>query len=210
MNVTSHWIPAGPRRPFASGFAFAQAGNIIKLHILKTLYEKVWHMLQRMNEAIGDSEENENDKGLYHPAFPNPSCSFGNVGLPSISLNKEARHHGELLVRIWNELGVRSTTKSEDLHIIMTNLLDLDAGLVMRYPRADRMRVMLRSIEKIPFSIFFHPGSGVAPTGDNLLRWLPEEPGGHKLKTGQYMDLTSHGLSVAVQDAKHTFPEKEI
>ncbi|KAF2795501.1 hypothetical protein K505DRAFT_324016 [Melanomma pulvis-pyrius CBS 109.77] len=202
VNVTSNWNPAGPRHPsFAGGFVFPQANNIIQLHVFKTLYGKVWHMLQRMNESIVDSAENENDNDLYHPAFPNPSRSFGNFGLFSTSLNKEARHHGELLVRIWNELGVRSTTKSEDLHIIMANLLDFDAGLVMRYPRAHRMRVMLRSIEKIPFSIFYHPGSDVAPAGDNLLRWIPEEPGGHKLQTGQYMDLTSRGLSVPVQDA---------
>ncbi|KAF2731868.1 hypothetical protein EJ04DRAFT_578761 [Polyplosphaeria fusca] len=202
VNVTSQWSPSGPRHSSLKGnFSFPSDDDKINQLIYMTLYERVWDMLQRMYEFVPHRKEDN----LYHPPFPHPTRSCGSISLlGGATSTKERRHQGERFVRVWNELCNRSTTKSEDIHIILANLLDLDASALMRYPRDKRMAMLLRNIENIPFSIFLLGGKRVNAQQNHFLRWIPSDPGGNFLDDRNYMELSRHGLSVAAHAERTT------
>ena len=62
-------------------------------------------------------------------------------------------------VGVWNELNHRSTTKPEDIFAIFANLLDFNAGQIINLPQRERMKAILWSSAKIPFSLLFNTGS---------------------------------------------------
>ncbi|KAH6625142.1 hypothetical protein C7974DRAFT_195424 [Boeremia exigua] len=108
------------------------------------------------------------------------------------------------LVDTWNELAHRSTTMPEDLHIIIANLLDFNAGSILSIPaREERMRAMILSFNSLPVSLFWNTGprwrgDGGADTGSNN-RWIPTEPSKSKLSLTPVMEVTAEWLKLDLQ-----------
>ncbi|PSN70506.1 hypothetical protein BS50DRAFT_619323 [Corynespora cassiicola Philippines] len=190
VDITTQWSSRGPRHPlFTGSFRFPQATDPLDCYVFKSMYQRVWHILQRTYGSI----ENEQLDHCQKP-FPDPGRTFGNIGLISKSANfRELRHHGELLVRCWNEVSLRSTTMAEDIHLIMANLLDFDADSIMKLPRLQRMIVMMRSIQTLPLSLMFAGKADPADKAGFYCTWLPSEPNG-ELTPNHYMNLTRRGL----------------
>ena len=92
----------------------------------------------------------------------------------------------------WDHLTKRSTTKKEDVHCIMANMLDLSASEILSLPYIDRMKAILRSEDVLPFSLLFSPGPKIQ---DVYNRWIPYYPGGDtvELSYGR-MRLATDGL----------------
>jgi hypothetical protein len=66
----------------------------------------------------------------------------------------------ERLVRTWNELAGRSTTMAKDIHVIIANLLNFHADIVMELETETMTRNMILSFECLPFSFFFNIQDG--------------------------------------------------
>lgn len=95
------------------------------------------------------------------------------------------------LVSVWNELIHRSTSKPEDLHTIIANLLDFHVknlqqiqtlsesmGTVMSLEqiKAARMRAILLSFSALPLSLLIQRGSHLQPQALSWVQTVPETP----------------------------------
>ncbi|KAJ1332044.1 hypothetical protein MN608_05510 [Microdochium nivale] len=78
----------------------------------------------------------------------------------------------------WNELSGRSTTMSEDVPIIVTNVLGFESALLIRYHDPGEMyHTILLSLGQVPMSLFLNTGSRQVELINN--RWVPREIGLH-------------------------------
>lgn len=74
---------------------------------------------------------------------------------------------------IWNEMVSRSTSKPEDVHGILANLLDLSATEVLTLPLEDRMKAILGEQETLSTGLVYSNGPKVQ---DQANRWVPVFP----------------------------------
>ncbi|KAF2011119.1 hypothetical protein BU24DRAFT_472277 [Aaosphaeria arxii CBS 175.79] len=89
------------------------------------------------------------------------------------------REYSELAT-VWNELSGRSTTMSNDLPIIITNILDLDnRNLLTYHDTADMFQAILLSLKRLPMSLFFN--TGPRKSGNHQNRWVPIKIGADTL-----------------------------
>lgn len=81
------------------------------------------------------------------------------------------------LASAWNELVGRSTTMSEDVPIIMSNIMELDNRELLGYEDTGQMfAALFLSLESLPMSVFFNQGPRFEDEDEdevNLNRWLP-------------------------------------
>ncbi|KAK4188656.1 hypothetical protein QBC35DRAFT_495607 [Podospora australis] len=91
-----------------------------------------------------------------------------------------------LFVQVWNQLSERSTTIPGDKHLIIANLLGFNTEPIMRLNKsAERMALILRSMDGIPVSLFFNMhGPRQKPTKHHWDRWVPLYPSRQKLTFG--------------------------
>ncbi|KAL9599637.1 MAG: hypothetical protein Q9219_003721 [cf. Caloplaca sp. 3 TL-2023] len=78
-----------------------------------------------------------------------------------------------LFETIWNNLVSRSTSKPEDIHGILANLLDLNATEVLAFPLEDRMKAILCDRETLSPGIVYSKGRKIQ---DPTNRWVPIFP----------------------------------
>lgn len=74
---------------------------------------------------------------------------------------------------IWNNLVSRSTSKPEDVHGILANLLDLSATEVLALPLEDRMKAIIGAQETISPMMLYGNGRKIK---DPANRWVPAFP----------------------------------
>ena len=101
-------------------------------------------------------------------------------------------------VSVWNELIKRSTTKPEDIFAIFANLLDFNAGQIMKLPQDERMKAILWSSSTIPFSLLYSSGPRLKNGDSHRDRWVPTVPKGSRLTKSPSMRFTEDGLSFAL------------
>ena len=106
----------------------------------------------------------------------------------------------ESFVNVWNELTKRSTTKPEDMFAIFANLLDFNAGQIIKLPQNERMRAILWSSDKIPFSLLYNKGLRVDDGGSHRDRWVPIVPKGSKLTKNPSLKFAEGGHSFRLVD----------
>ena len=106
----------------------------------------------------------------------------------------------ESFVNVWNELINRSTTKPEDMFAIFANLLDFNAGQIIKLPQNERMRAILWSSDKIPFSLLYNKGFRVDDGGSHRDRWVPIVPKGSKLTKNPSLEFAEDGRSFRLVD----------
>lgn len=137
---------------------------------------------------------------ISRPLIKRLSTSTNNTSVAFMdpSMTSEAQMTCDELVRCWNELTIRTTTKREDIHVILANLLRLGAHnlLQMEKPQ-DRMRVIFNSLKYLPLSFFLNP---TLPRGDlagnHRDRWLPLYPAGDSLSQTPRLKVTPDGYSL--------------
>ncbi|KAI4196610.1 MAG: hypothetical protein LQ350_006433 [Teloschistes chrysophthalmus] len=76
-------------------------------------------------------------------------------------------------MKMWNQLCSRSTSKPEDIHGIMANILDFSAEEVLALPLQDRMKAILRAHGSLPASLIYNNGRKLR---DPTCRWVPLYP----------------------------------
>ena len=100
----------------------------------------------------------------------------------------------------WNALAGRSTTKSEDIYLILANIMDIDhESLRDRLPE-ERMQRILLSLGELPFSLFFHAKPTNNTFESRLNRWLPLEPSNCILTGSSTVQIQSDRLTVVNRD----------
>lgn len=91
----------------------------------------------------------------------------------------------------WDNLAQRSTTKKEDIHCILANMLGFSAGELFGLPYEERMKAILCTQTTLPLKLLFNPGPRIQDL-DN--RWVPSYPEGTVGNGLGYVKVTSNGL----------------
>ncbi|KAI4259630.1 MAG: hypothetical protein L6R42_004489, partial [Xanthoria sp. 1 TBL-2021] len=95
---------------------------------------------------------------------------------PPIMRNNDTADLSEL-VKIWNELDQRSTTRRKDRLIILAILLDLDAGEIVSLDVGDQMQAILATQNALPLSFLFDPKHRLT-SNPTKCGWIPLYPEG--------------------------------
>ncbi|TDZ23499.1 hypothetical protein Cob_v003343 [Colletotrichum orbiculare MAFF 240422] len=78
---------------------------------------------------------------------------------------------------MWATLAKRSTTKIDDIHVVLANLTDFKASEIQRLPQMqERTKVMLQSMEKFPARMLFVDGHRPMASKDHPDRWVLATP----------------------------------
>ncbi|OTA54189.1 hypothetical protein K449DRAFT_439599 [Hypoxylon sp. EC38] len=93
-----------------------------------------------------------------------------------------ANTHSPNLARTWNELVRRSTTKADDLYLILCNLIGRKTyQLKGLKSNSERMAAIISSCETIPQAFLYNRGTRCLENEDHLDRWLPTAVNGSDL-----------------------------
>jgi hypothetical protein len=109
----------------------------------------------------------------------------------------------ERFVVVWNQLSIRSTTKSEDAHRLLAVMLDLSVHEILAIRNAEgkadlarRMLAILKSQETLPLSMLLLP----YPRGDELIsdyEWVPILPTGQLIERLGVLRWDADGSALA-------------
>ncbi|KAL8897996.1 MAG: hypothetical protein Q9207_006920, partial [Kuettlingeria erythrocarpa] len=80
----------------------------------------------------------------------------------------------DAFITTWNHLASRSTSKMEDVHGILANVLDRSAEEVLSLPVEEGMKAILHSYDGLPAGLIFNNAPKVK---DSESRWVPLYPG---------------------------------
>lgn len=110
------------------------------------------------------------------------------------------------LIMVWNALLGRSTTKKEDIHIILANMLDFHATQVLGFDKNERFKAMLCAYDRVPLEIIFSQACADISTADKD-RWVPHYPAGLALdpiesNLGFAEPRIGKGLSLCLEGGK--------
>ncbi|KAK1756427.1 hypothetical protein QBC47DRAFT_186074 [Echria macrotheca] len=96
----------------------------------------------------------------------------------------------------WNSLARRTTTMAGDIHVILANLLRLNAfSILAMSSQEERMRAILWSLPGIPLSLLFNPSKErVRPAEHHGNRWMPLWPDMHTLDESPILDIGDDAL----------------
>jgi hypothetical protein len=99
-------------------------------------------------------------------------------------------------VSCWNALARRTTTMEGDVHVILANLLRLNAfSILAMASREERMRAILWSLPEIPLSLFFNRSKArVRPAEQHGNRWMPLWPDRHTLELSPTLQIRDDTL----------------
>ena len=112
-----------------------------------------------------------------------------------------SKHDDQQLIQVWNDLLGRSTTKFEDVHCILANLLHFKAAEILRLPPNSRMKAMLCAQKRLPLNLICGQSPRIqSDVGSD--RWVPAYPGGYPIEwksnkgdyDRDYITLVNEGL----------------
>lgn len=105
-------------------------------------------------------------------------------------------------VQVWNALSVRSTTKREDLFVILANLLHLRASDLLRYASgAEKMRAILLAIGDVPAELLQNDGQRLRPSEEHNDRWLPTETSTFHLGVGPLWRMSIDAVHLTIRES---------
>jgi hypothetical protein len=228
IDPIHEWCLQGPR-PAKTSIAlpagFPHLADIEQWAVYKELYDRLWDTLHQdwkstyrkdppPSAAYQASDGIRLDLGglragraagkiLTLPAAQGLS-KRGRDGLDELdhfTMQPGQHHRIKQLVDTWNELAHRSTTKPQDLHVIIANLLDFNADSIMNIPTSEeRMRAMLLSFDSLPVSLFWNTGpkwcGGRGMGNDKHNQWIPIEPSKSELTATPVMNVTAEWLTL--------------
>ncbi|KAK5941534.1 hypothetical protein PMZ80_006813 [Knufia obscura] len=161
----------------------------------------------KANQSVVSETEPIEPSGTDGAGVTNNDVRFeadvaGNGALPEAECNCVARAlesnlfttfcaSGSSFTTAWNELAGRSTSISNDVPLIVTNLLDLNSWELLKHqyePGEMFLRIML-SLGHLPLSIFFHEGPRQAREKSPHNNWVPAAIGNDLLTPGSHLDI---------------------
>lgn len=102
----------------------------------------------------------------------------------------------EAFISTWNALAGRSTTKPEDLYIVLASCLDFKLRQLRKFETSeDKMQRIIFSFSELPFSLYFNPGERLNSGGHHYNRWLPTAIGYDLLLPGSTFSLPHPKIS---------------
>ncbi|KAL8709614.1 MAG: hypothetical protein Q9220_005706 [cf. Caloplaca sp. 1 TL-2023] len=112
----------------------------------------------------------------------------------------------ENVVRVWNGLRTRSTTKSDDVYGIIAIMVDLSAYEILQLKPEERMKAILRSQSTLPLSLLYPAGDKLRDDKGNLM-WAPSKVSGNQLDMDSgYMEMHDDGLLIRMNNS-HSAPQ---
>lgn len=87
-------------------------------------------------------------------------------------------------VRTWNSLLERSTTRSSDRPLIITNLLDFKVFDLKLVPNEERLKLLIQNCDELPLSLLYNTGPRMLIQGHPDLGWIPRDIAGDHLVGG--------------------------
>jgi hypothetical protein len=104
---------------------------------------------------------------------PQSACICINNALRKSFYNTFFREDTDFVTE-WNQLAGRSTTKTQDIPLMLTTLLNLDCILPTDHSEpAEMFQSILLCLKQIPLSLFFNNGSKYDDPNRPLTRWIP-------------------------------------
>jgi hypothetical protein len=111
----------------------------------------------------------------------------------------------------WNDLSTRSTSRTKDRLVVLSNLMQVNASAVSRTTLP--MMALLRSLPGVPLAVLYYPGPKVEEKNvpdkdvtlgpDDYNRWLPAYPTTFRLESDAWMEWSDDYLELA-SNPKHT------
>ncbi|KAH8725095.1 hypothetical protein GQ44DRAFT_759811 [Phaeosphaeriaceae sp. PMI808] len=96
----------------------------------------------------------------------------------------------------WNAMNGRSTTKPNDTHVVLANLLGFHAYQLSELPEKDRLKAIIMNSKFIPRSLLYNTGNRVIQQTSEGQRWLPVEINSMKLSGGPQMEVKPEGFII--------------
>lgn len=94
-------------------------------------------------------------------------------------------------VRTWNSLLERSTTKSYDRPLIITNLLDFKVLDLKSVPHEERLKLLIQNCDELPLSLLYNTGPRMSIQEHPELGWIPRDVAGDHLVGGAALRRTN-------------------
>ncbi|KAI1323149.1 hypothetical protein F5Y16DRAFT_384553 [Xylariaceae sp. FL0255] len=113
------------------------------------------------------------------------------------------------LISVWNVLSSRTTSKPEDIHFILTNILSLNNQPLFQHDEShERFQLILLSLQQLPISIFFNTGKRHDPEGNHNNRWIPREIGSDTLLSSGSVSVCPTHLSCLSDEDESSPPTR--
>jgi hypothetical protein len=106
---------------------------------------------------------------------------------------------------VWNSLAGRSTTKAEDIYMILSNVLDYEHESLRTYTPEERIQRIILSLGHLPICLFFHVDPADAVHRSRHNRWLPSNLGKCILTSGAIMKVERSTLAIGYRTSRITY-----
>ncbi|KAH9236490.1 hypothetical protein K456DRAFT_1816442, partial [Colletotrichum gloeosporioides 23] len=114
---------------------------------------------------------------LQHACNEQARITSEGLGIRYSQTRLQSRTGVQHFFSMWTTLAKRSTTKADDLHVILANLTDFKASEIQQLPQLqDRTRVMLQNLDHFPVRIMYDDGHRPLAGADHPDRWIPARP----------------------------------
>jgi len=107
------------------------------------------------------------------------------------------------LVEVWNILQKRTTTKPDDLFVILAYLLNFNPSFLTDIPSKERFRAIICSLERLPQSLLYNHGKRLDSSQHHRNRWVPTELSPMDFRSTYSIELSQDGLMVLPYTAYH-------
>ncbi|KAL8673805.1 MAG: hypothetical protein Q9168_001770 [Polycauliona sp. 1 TL-2023] len=114
------------------------------------------------------------------------------------------------IVRVWNGLRRRSTTKTDDLYGIIAIMVDLSAYEILKLDPKERMKAIIRSQSSLPIPLLYQDCDKLRDLNGKTL-CVPSEIAGDALEADRgYMSVEEKGMLISSHKpdaARHLWPD---
>lgn len=105
------------------------------------------------------------------------------------------------LVDAWNELAFRTTTRPEDIRVILSSLLDFNFDPITKGGLLeDFIEAIIFSFDMLPVSLLYNSGKRRNRDSAPNNGWVPIELSKSHLKTSPTMNLCTDGMEIAIKN----------
>lgn len=201
IDPLESWSLIGDDPEFSTDIRFPKSEQDCKIY--KALFASLSNRLHHhwKNVLTPDRYASKSYKSARKKKSPNESNEYCRVVKvsPWFDLSKEEEiYRMDQLVDTWNELTFRSTTRSEDIPVILANLLDFKCDeMPKRNTVEDVIESMLLSFDTLSVSLLYSTGKR-RDRGSEIHRWIPVELGKSYLKRSPTMSVLFDRMCIEI------------
>ena len=105
---------------------------------------------------------------------------------------------------VWNAFLGRSTTKPDDIHAILANMLDYSAKESLSLAPEQRLKALLYDLKFFPLCLLFNDVPRLRSNNPNE-RWVPAYPGGPSIEQTMLLPIEPEGIVLEYLPGSLTF-----